>query len=181
MSDNGQNPEYSLVGTLQDAVMDSLLIVTLSLVGNVRFFYQSLKQSLAIDQLWSFTIPDNQIIRVAVTFAFWLVIGGLCYALLISAKSLLNVVTDGYRINHYINRPDKGTLLKDSIMRVLSWLVFVAAIALLATTMLLATVPSAKVAFASISVVNALTYIAYVLACVLLMRCVVLFSFVLRG
>ena len=181
MSSNDATGRLSAVTSLISVAYNVIIIALIAIIANTRFLYQRLKEYLTINHSLVVNIPNNQTIKIVVTFIFWLVVGVLCYAILIVGKSLLATLGDEYQMSHYVHSPSKESLLSESTIRVLSWIIFVLSSLFFLVTLIMATIPSAKVMFGAFSALNALTFLAYVLCCVFFMRCIGVFSYVIKS
>jgi hypothetical protein len=182
MSVTHQESELSKATSLISVAFNVLLLLMISFLGNVLYIYHILTEKLAYNQpIITFTIPNNSAVKAIVTFAFWLIVGALSYIVFLVSKSLIQIVNDEYALSRYVNHPKSSALLGEGSMNVLYWIVLVASSLLLIFTILMTLLPSARVLLSAFTLLNLLTYIAYLLVCVFFMRCIALFIHVIRA
>ena len=174
--------ELSKITSLTSALFNVLLVMLISVLGNFLYLYHRFTENLALNQpIISVNIPNNGPVKLLVTFLFWMIVGTLAYIVFIVSKSLFGIINEQYKLGHLVHHPSKRALLSESGMRLLSWVVFVLSAFLLLFTAVSALIPTAKVLFAAFTPLNALTYTAYALTCVFFLRCIALFSYVIKS
>lgn len=182
MSVTRPESELSKATSLISVAFNLLLLFIISILGNVLYVYRIFTEKLAYNQqIIAFTIPNNSVVKSVVTFAFWLIIGALSYVVFLVSKSLISIINDEYALSQYVNHPKSSTLLGEGTMNVLYWIVLVVSTMLLFFTIIMTLLPSARVLISNFTLLNLLTYIAYMLVCVFFMRCIALFSHVIRA
>ena len=174
--------ELSRITSLVSVAFNILLVLIISILGNILYLYHSFTEKLALGQpIIVLTIPNNSAVKAIVTFVFWLFVGALSYIVFLVSKSLIAIIAEQYSLSQYVNHPDNGTLFSQGAMNVVYWIVLVLSTLLLIFTIIMTLLPSAKVLLSSFTLLNLLTYIAYMLVCVFFLRCIALFSHVIRG